>query len=52
MYSILVLLASIAAVFLIVVVLMQSSKGGGLAGTFGGAGIWVLCLEQEELLIF
>jgi preprotein translocase subunit SecG len=37
MYSILVLAASIAAVFLIIVVLMQSSKGGGLAGTFGGA---------------
>ncbi|HSW56628.1 MAG TPA: preprotein translocase subunit SecG [Ignavibacteriaceae bacterium] len=38
MYSILVLIASIAAVILIVVVLMQASKGGGLSGTFGGAG--------------
>ena len=37
MYSILVLLASIAAILLIIVILMQSSKGGGLAGTFGGA---------------
>ena len=38
MYTILVLITSIAAVLLIIVVLMQSSKGGGLAGTFGGAG--------------
>lgn len=38
MYSILVLLASIAAVLLVIVILMQASKGGGLAGTFGGAG--------------
>jgi preprotein translocase subunit SecG len=38
MYSILVFIASIAAVFLIIVVLMQSSKGGGLSGTFGGGG--------------
>ncbi|MCW9098648.1 MAG: preprotein translocase subunit SecG [Ignavibacteriaceae bacterium] len=38
MYTILVVLASIAAILLIIVVLMQSSKGGGLAGTFGGAG--------------
>lgn len=38
MYSILVLIASIAAVLLIIVVLMQASKGGGLSGTFGGAG--------------
>lgn len=37
MYSILVLLASIASVLLIIVILMQASKGGGLAGTFGGA---------------
>ena len=37
MYTILVLIASIAAILLIIVVLMQSSKGGGLAGTFGGA---------------
>jgi len=38
MYSILVLIASVAAVLLIIVVLMQSSKGGGLSGTFGGGG--------------
>ena len=38
MYSILVILGGVAAVLLIVVVLMQASKGGGLAGTFGGAG--------------
>ncbi len=38
MYSILVLIASIASVILIIVVLMQSSKGGGLSGTFGGGG--------------
>jgi len=38
MYSILVVIASIAAVLLIIVVLMQASKGGGLSGTFGGAG--------------
>jgi preprotein translocase subunit SecG len=37
MYTILVLIASIAAILLVIVVLMQSSKGGGLAGTFGGA---------------
>jgi preprotein translocase subunit SecG len=37
MYSILVLIASIAAVLLVIVILMQASKGGGLAGTFGGA---------------
>ncbi|MGB5286861.1 MAG: preprotein translocase subunit SecG [Ignavibacteriaceae bacterium] len=38
MYTILVLITSIVAVLLIIVVLMQASKGGGLAGTFGGAG--------------
>ena len=38
MYTILILITSIAAILLIIVVLMQSSKGGGLAGTFGGAG--------------
>ena len=26
------------AILLIIIVLLQSSKGGGLAGTFGGAG--------------
>ena len=38
MYTILVAVTAIAAVLLILTVLMQSSKGGGLAGTFGGAG--------------
>ncbi|MFI5237389.1 MAG: preprotein translocase subunit SecG [Ignavibacteriales bacterium] len=38
MYNILVIIATIAAILLIIVVLMQASKGGGLAGTFGGAG--------------
>ena len=38
MYTILVVVTAIAAVLLILTVLMQSSKGGGLAGTFGGAG--------------
>jgi preprotein translocase subunit SecG len=38
MYGILVAIAGITAILLIVVVLMQASKGGGLAGTFGGAG--------------
>lgn len=37
MYSLLLTLAVIAAIFLIVVVLLQASKGSGLAGTFGGA---------------
>lgn len=38
MYSILMTIALIISFLLMVVVLMQSSKGGGLAGTFGGAG--------------
>lgn len=38
MYNILVILATIASVLLVIVILMQASKGGGLAGTFGGAG--------------
>ncbi len=38
MYSLLVLISSVIAVLLIIIVLMQASKGGGLAGTFGGAG--------------
>ena len=38
MYSILVLIASIASVILIIVVPMQSSKGGRLSGAFGGGG--------------
>ena len=39
MYTLLVMLATIIAILLIVMVLLQSSKGGGLAGTFGGAGM-------------
>jgi preprotein translocase subunit SecG len=39
MYTILVSICAIIAVLLIIIVLMQSSKGGGLAGTFGGAGM-------------
>jgi preprotein translocase subunit SecG len=39
MYTVLVTICGIIAIFLIIIVLMQSSKGGGLAGTFGGAGM-------------
>lgn len=39
MYTILVTGCAIISVMLIIIVLMQSSKGGGLAGTFGGAGM-------------
>lgn len=39
MYLLLVTICAIVSVFLIIIVLMQSSKGGGLAGTFGGAGM-------------
>ena len=39
MYRLLVLLATIIAILLVVMVLLQASKGGGLAGTFGGAGM-------------
>ena len=38
MYTLLVLVSTIVAILLIIMVLLQSSKGGGLAGTFGGAG--------------
>jgi preprotein translocase subunit SecG len=38
MYFILIAIISIVAILLMVIVLLQSSKGGGLAGTFGGAG--------------
>jgi len=38
MYTFLIVLASIISVVLMIIVLLQSSKGGGLAGTFGGAG--------------
>lgn len=39
MYTLAVSISVLIAVVLIIVVLLQSSKGGGLAGTFGGAGI-------------
>jgi preprotein translocase subunit SecG len=39
MYTILMTLATIIAIFLVIVVLLQSSKGGGLAGTLGGANM-------------
>ena len=39
MYTVLVTICAIISGFLIIIVLMQSSKGGGLAGTFGGAGM-------------
>jgi len=38
MYSLLVLISVLVGILLIIVVLLQSSKGGGLAGSFGGAG--------------
>lgn len=37
MYTLLVVISSIIAVFLMIVVLMQASKGDGLSGTFGAA---------------
>jgi len=39
MYTLLVSICAIISVLLIIIILMQSSKGGGLAGTFGGAGM-------------
>ena len=39
MYGILVAVDLIVCILLMIVVLMQSSKGGGLAGSFGGAGM-------------
>ena len=42
MYTLLVLLATVIAILLVVMVLLQSSKGGGLAGTFGGAGMGIM----------
>jgi preprotein translocase subunit SecG len=39
MYSVLVLISALIAIFLIIMVLLQSSKGGGLAGTFGGGNM-------------
>ncbi len=38
MYSLFITFTAIIGVLLIIIVLLQSSKGGGLAGTFGGAG--------------
>jgi len=38
MYTLLVMISSLIAIFLIIIVLLQAAKGGGLAGTFGGAG--------------
>lgn len=38
MYSLLMTLSIILSILLIIMVLLQSSKGGGMAGTFGGAG--------------
>ncbi|MCH8941245.1 MAG: preprotein translocase subunit SecG [Bacteroidetes bacterium] len=38
MYTFLIVSASILSIILMIMVLLQSSKGGGLAGTFGGAG--------------
>ena len=39
MFGFLIVLIIIVSVLLTIVVLMQASKGGGLAGTFGGAGM-------------
>jgi preprotein translocase subunit SecG len=39
MYAFLNAVEVITCILLMAVVLMQSSKGGGLAGTFGGAGM-------------
>jgi len=38
MYNLLMILSVLISIVLIVAVLLQSSKGGGLAGSFGGAG--------------
>lgn len=38
MYSLLVTISIIIALFLVIAVLLQASKGEGLAGTFGGGG--------------
>ncbi|MHB9028454.1 MAG: preprotein translocase subunit SecG [Candidatus Latescibacterota bacterium] len=39
LHGFLVFLHVLVSIFLIVTVLLQSGKGGGLAGTFGGAGV-------------
>lgn len=38
MYSVLVAVEIVIAIFLIIAVLLQAGRGGGLAGAFGGAG--------------
>ena len=38
MYTFLIVLHVIVSLVLILAIIMQSSKGGGLSGTFGGAG--------------
>lgn len=37
MYTFLIVLISLLAIFLCVIILVQAGKGGGLASTFGGA---------------
>jgi len=39
MFGILIMIEILVSILLMIVVLMQSSKGGGLAGSFGGAGM-------------
>jgi preprotein translocase subunit SecG len=39
MYTLLMALATIIAIFLVIAVLLQSSKGGGLSGTLGGGNM-------------
>ena len=39
MFNVLLIIASLVAVFLVIMVLLQASKGGGLAGTFGGGNM-------------
>ncbi len=39
MYAFLIAVEILVSILLIIVVLMQASKGGGLAGSFGGAGM-------------
>ncbi len=39
MYSVLIILFVLVAILMTVTILMQSSKGGGLAASFGGAGM-------------
>ncbi len=39
MFGFLITIEILVSIVLMVVILMQSSKGGGLAGSFGGAGM-------------